>query len=58
MSSAPPITFTIPTNAYENEFIKDIFSVYLYSNADVFKAYYDWATPVGAPSNTYERNSA
>lgn len=58
MSSAPPITFTLPSTAFKNEFIQGIFSVYLYSNESVFTPYYAWATPVGAPSTTYERNAA
>ena len=58
MSTAPAITFTLPASAFKNEFIQNIFSVYLYSNESVFTTYYNWATPVGASSSTYERNAA
>lgn len=58
MSSAPAVTFALPSTAIKNEFIQNIFSVYLYSNESIFSTYYAWATPVGAPSSTYERNSA
>jgi hypothetical protein len=34
------------------------FTVNLWANDDVFTKYYDWATPTGASSTTFERNAA
>ena len=56
--SAPTIVFDAPSTAVKNEFIQNIFSVYLYAQDTNFKTYYDWATPIGAKSSTFERNAA
>lgn len=57
MTTAPTLTF-VPSGLTDTDFIKNRFTVDLWANDDVFKTYYDWATPVGAPSNTYQRNAA
>jgi len=56
MSTAPAITFS-PSGLEEVPILENQFSVYLYAQDDVFDAYYDWSTPVGAPSTTFERNA-
>jgi hypothetical protein len=56
LMTAPAITFT-PTSPIENKFF-DNFSVYLYSQADVFTTYYNWATPVTGGASNFQRNAA
>ena len=55
--SAPTITFTATPPA-ANVFFKDIFSVSLYSQDDIFKTYYDWATPLTSTATSFQKNAA
>jgi hypothetical protein len=52
MSGAPAISFPGGSDPAV-EVLEDKFKVSLYSHQELFKQYYDWASPVGSAANTF-----